>query len=270
MRQKLNIVQKTIMIFCIATASVVAMSFSPVGERRNIKLHIWNNVGGKEIIYDNATYKNSTGQDYTITNLKYYISNITLTDTSGKVFTNKDSYYLIRQDDPATMDIELADIPMGNYKSISFLIGVDSLHNCSGAQSGALDPVNAMFWTWNTGYIFFKLEGKSPVSTSPGGIFEYHIGGYKAPANCIRKVTLDLNGDTDQPNMVNVPTGKLPDGKQLKISSINLSADIAKIMDGKTVIDIAKLSSVTDFRNAPAIADNYQHMFSLSNLNYDY
>ena len=182
-------IRNSLYIICIATASFVAMSFSRVATTKNISLHIHHSVAGKDLIFDNTVYKNKAGQEYTITNFKYYISNIKLIDEAGKAHINADSYYLVRHDDSASMDIELTDIPSGKYKSISFLIGVDSLHNCSGAQSGALDPVNGMFWTWNQGYIFFKLEGKSPSSKSSGGIYEYHIGGYKAPANCIRPVT---------------------------------------------------------------------------------
>ena len=53
-------------------------------------------------------------------------------------------------------------MPAGNYNSLSFLLGVDSMHNVSGAQTGALDPANDMFWTWNSGYVMAKMEGASP------------------------------------------------------------------------------------------------------------
>jgi len=51
-----------------------------------------------------------------------------------------------------------------------------------------------MFWTWNSGYIFFKLEGNSPVSTQPNGKIEYHIGGFQSPTSAIRKYTGQLTG----------------------------------------------------------------------------
>jgi hypothetical protein len=38
-----------------------------------------------------------------------------------------------------------------NITAIKFLLGVDSLKNVSGIQTGALDPAKGMFWTWNTG-----------------------------------------------------------------------------------------------------------------------
>jgi len=257
-------------LFLINIAAImVAMSFKSVPEK-HLSLHFWNAVAEQKLSLDTVTYRNRSGQDYIVTNFKYYISNIRLTDANGKVFENKDGYYLIREDEPGSKDIELADIPAGNYTSISFMIGVDSLHNCTGAQSGALDPINGMFWTWNSGYIFFKLEGKSPVSKQLGHIFEYHIGGYKSPANCIRNVSMDLTGHT-RGGTAMIGENKTGDPHApMKISDIYIGADVANVFGPKTIIDISKLSSVTDFHNSEKVADNYQTMFSLLNLRYSY
>jgi hypothetical protein len=77
-----------------------------------------------------------------------------------------------------------------NYNSIAFTIGVDSIRNVSGAQTGALDPAKGMFWTWNSGYIMAKLEGNSIVSNEPNQVFEYHIGGFSGSENVVEKVKL--------------------------------------------------------------------------------
>src|ERR1700746_1185644 len=139
-------------------------------------------------LYSNV-YTNNLGQTFTVNNFKYYISNIHLQKKDGTEFISPD-YFLINEDEESSKNIILNNIPDGEYTSISFIVGVDSAHNCSGAQSGALDPANGMFWAWNTGYIFLKLEGKSKFSGGPGGIFEYHIGGYKSSANSIRTISL--------------------------------------------------------------------------------
>ncbi|WP_316930094.1 MbnP family protein, partial [Hymenobacter sp. IS2118] len=49
---------------------------------------------------------------------------------------------------PASQLLALKDIPVGDYQSVSFTVGVDSARNVAGAQTGALDPNNGMFWTW--------------------------------------------------------------------------------------------------------------------------
>lgn len=234
-------------------ALVVVMSFKPTPAKSRLFLRFENYVGDRRLILDTATYINSLGQSYTVTNFKYYISNIKLESSEGKGYSIADAYCLIKQDDPNTWIAELDDVPAGSYDGISFMIGVDSLHNCSGAQSGALDPINGMFWTWNTGYIFMKLEGKSPASKSPGHIFEYHIGGFQEPTNFIRTASLAF---VKEPMKIN--SGKA--------TSIYIKTDAAKVLDGGNKIDFSKLSSVTDFHNSDKIADNYKYMFSIIRL----
>lgn len=227
------------------SASISAQS---VGE---LALSFSNSVGNQILYQDTTTYKNALGQTYTVTNFKYYISHIRLIDSAGKVYEHKDGVYLIDVYDTSKFRIKLKDVPFGPYVKIEFMVGVDSVHNCSGAQSGALDPINGMFWTWNSGYIFLKLEGKSPAAKNPGGIFEYHIGGYKEPTNFIRTVSLDL-AKPKQPY------------KKYELSEIGISADVNMIFDGTVQVDISKLSSVTDFHNAATIADNYKKMFRVA------
>ena len=229
---------------------MVAMSFKSIPAQTKLIIRFENFVGDKKLALDTITYVNDLGQTFTVTNFKYYISNIELEyENSKKSFLAQGSY-LIRQDDESTWVVEMDGIPADSYRSISFMIGVDSLHNCSGAQSGALDPINGMFWTWNTGYIFMKLEGKSPASKQPGHIFEYHIGGYKEPTNFIRTTSLTF---PKEPMKINAG----------KITTLYIKADASKILNGRNRIDFSKLSSVTDFHNSEKIADNYVNMFSI-------
>ena len=62
-------------------------------------------------------------------------------------------------------------------RSFYLLYGTDSLSNISGAFNGALDPINGMYWTWNTGFINLKIEGTSSSQDK----IEWHIGGYQQP-----------------------------------------------------------------------------------------
>jgi len=40
---------------------------------------------------------------------------------------------------------------MDNWKSLSFLLGVDTVRNHTGSQTGDLSPSKSMYWNWNTG-----------------------------------------------------------------------------------------------------------------------
>ncbi|HTB06757.1 MAG TPA: MbnP family protein [Bacteroidia bacterium] len=225
---------------------VAAMSFI-AKPHSTFTIHFNNYVGNEILELDSTTYKNALGQTYTVSKFKYYIGNISLKNKNGKEF-NSSEYFLVNEEDPPSKQITLANVPDGDYTSISFMLGVDSMHNCSGAQEGALDPINAMFWAWNTGYIFLKMEGKSSLSKSPGNLLEFHIGGYKAPYNCIRTITLTLSKNTIVGD---------------KSASINIKTDLSELFKTPTIIDFSKLSSVTDFHNATTIANNYSDMFSI-------
>lgn len=236
-------------IFAGIVFVALSFAFSKVAYKEQpgrLILNVSHYVGKDLLKLDSATYKNKSGQNFTVTKFKYYIGAIVLKRANGSEFRSE-NYFLVNEEDQASKQIVLENVPPGPYSSLRFIIGVDSIHNCSGAQSGALDPVNGMFWAWNSGYIFLKLEGFSPASLSPGHLFEYHIGGYKQPVNCIRAVTIAL-----------------PDAFS-GTGTISLKADVMTVLEGTVSLDFGKLSSVTDFHNASVVADNYKNMFSILN-----
>jgi hypothetical protein len=215
-----------------------------------ITLQIEHVVGDLSLQLDSINYRNALGQSFSISKFKYYLGNFIFRGAGGKEFRVED-HFLINEEDSASKRLSFPMVPPGHYSTLEFSIGVDSLNNCSGAQSGALDPVNGMFWAWNTGYIFLKLEGVSPASKLPGHLFEYHIGGYRQPNCCIRKVVLPIP-KTDPATFP---------------QSIQVKADILKLLQGPARIDLEKLPSVTDFHHAVLVADNYAKMFSISTRN---
>ena len=229
---------------------MITTSFTIPVEKAKLFIHLEHFAGPVPLQLDTVYYKNELNQTFTVSKFRYYISNIKLKKADG-VEVSLPGYFLVDEADQDSKTITLSQVPEGNYKSITYLIGVDSLHNCSGAQSGALDPVNGMFWTWNTGYIFLKMEGHAEASTSPGHIFEYHIGGYKAPNNCIRKIELFFGkkGLTIYDN---------------KDNELAIRADVLQLLKTPVTIDFSKLSSVTDLNNATTIADNYADMFTIN------
>jgi hypothetical protein len=178
-------------LFFILLNFIGSVSYANPENGNELQINFRHFVGNDTLVFKSKEYVNELGQKYTVTKFKYYVSNIQLTNDSGKVFSSEE-YFLINEDDVQSKGMSIRNIPPGNYKTLSFILGVDSLRNCSGLQEGALDPIKGMFWAWNTGYIFLKLEGASESSTAQGGIFEYHIGGFKEPANAIRKISLEI------------------------------------------------------------------------------
>ncbi len=235
----------TLFVLSFTTVSAIQKDKS----HSDITLSFENFVGDSLLKFDTVEYKNAVGQKLTITKFRYYISNIHLWSVDGYNYLS-DDYYLVDEEEPDSKIILLKGVPSGKYSSISFTLGVDSLHNCSGVQSGALDPVKGMFWAWNTGYIFLKIEGRSALSASPGNIIEYHIGGYQQPTNCIRTIKLNFKEE----KVI---------GENTLNSTVKIKADALEIFKSPVKIDFSKLSSVTDFHNAVMIADNYIDMFTI-------
>ncbi len=195
---------------------------------------------------------NPHGEPVTFTNFAYYLSHFALIDASDRVVPLSVEYFLVNEKDPASKTLRFF-APTGTYKGLQLLIGVDSARNVSGVQSGALDPANGMFWSWNTGYIFAKLEGKSVVSNAPLQNVTYHIGGYKKQDGALQTVTLNF------PERLEVKKAKNP--------VIAAAADVDSWFAGKHSIQI----SVDAFCMNPGelarkISENYAGMFTITSI----
>lgn len=197
-----------------------------------------NRFNTEKLQPEQTCYLNGT-DTLVINRFKYYISHIQLTHSTGKIIVPENQYYLIDMADEKSTVI-LLSVPEGSYTGIQFLLGVDSIRNVSGVQTGALDPLHGMFWTWNSGYIMAKLEGTASSSMIAGKQFTYHIGGFRKHQNTIRLIQLQSSAFSD---------------------TITIIADAAQWLNG---INIAK-EPVCHSPGALAVrfADNYSKMFSI-------
>jgi hypothetical protein len=220
----------------------------------SLNFYIKGMVGSTPLVFSTQTYTNQAGNTYKINMAKYYISNIKLTKTDNSVYTVSNSYYLIDLTDSLKSMAKLSSIPFGNYKSIEFMIGVDSLRNVSGAQTGGLDPSLGMFWTWSTGYIMAKIEGTSPQSPDLGNAIEFHIGGFSGVNNVLRTTTVSFGLDTAKVSATVTPL-------------VYMSSNLAEWFASPNMIDFSSINIVTiPGARASSIATNYMDMFSVSRI----
>ena len=220
----------------------------------SLNLYIKGMVGSTPLVFSTQTYTNQAGNTYKINMAKYYISNIKLTKTDNSVYTVSNSYFLIDLTDSLKSMAKLSSIPFGNYKSIEFMIGVDSLRNVSGAQTGGLDPSLGMFWTWSTGYIMAKIEGTSPQSPDLGNAIEFHIGGFSGVNNVLRTTTVSFGLDTAKVSATVTPL-------------VYMSSNLAEWFASPNMIDFSSINIVTiPGARASSIATNYMDMFSVSRI----
>jgi hypothetical protein len=127
------------------------------------------------------------------TTLKYYVSNIQLKKSDGSWWIHPESYFLLDASIPSSMVLNISNVPSGTYTEMRYTMGVDSIRNVSGAQTGVLSAINGMFWSWNSGYIMIKAEGMSP--NSPSEDFVLHLGGFKGDYNVVTVKTSNFGGE---------------------------------------------------------------------------
>lgn len=226
---------------------------NPQQERKtNLTFTFKNVVGDKPLSLNDTWYKNENGDSIKIGAYKYYVTNFALVK-GDSVYEVPESYYLINEAKPESKAFTLEDLPAGEYDEVRFLIGVDAAHNTSGAQTGALDPANGMFWDWNTGYIMALMEGKSPQAAATGSTFSYHAAGFKLGTGAQRNVRLKL------PKKALVAPYYYP--------NIIIQSDVLEWFKTPNTVSISELSvAMSDPNDIKIIADNYADMFTVEDV----
>lgn len=224
-------------------------------EKGNVTMN-FRNYAGDEMLALGAgltyRYRNANGDSFNVTNYKYYISNIKLVGSEG-IYAQPESYHLLDASDPTSLVFTMSGVPAGTYNSVKLLLGVDSLRNVSGAQTGALDPLHGMFWTWTSGYIMAKIEGVSPQSTEANRSISFHLGGFQGPYSVLNEVSLDL------PEALVVGNNTY--------SGITLKSDVLKWFEAPNLIRFSTLSQLGSAgEDAFKVAKNYSHSLSVTEV----
>lgn len=221
-----------------------------------LRLAFRNVVGTQPVVINAGTYTTLAGDSFTVSELKYFISNMELVDASGNAAKPTPTYNLI---DEAGSHVASGDgFATGTYTQVRFLIGVDSARNTSGAQDGDLDPAgvaSGMFWDWNSGYIMAKMEGTSPQSTTASNKLFFHMGGFSGRNSVLRTVTLPL------PSAAAIRKGKT--------TELHITADLRQWFSSPTDIRFATTSLAMGGEMAAKIADNYTDMFTVTEVHND-
>ena len=228
-----------------------------------------NVAGNEDLVLDNKTYSNSSGEDLTISKFNYFVSNFKLVRDDGQTYTipQDSSYFRIVEADAKSQTVALNRLPKGNYTGIEYIVGVDSLRSVSGIEKrgGALDPSgdmagDGMYWAWTSGYIFVKLEGSSSKASSPNGKFYYHIGFYGGfenkdkTVNNIKNIKIDFAGNKAVVRGDSVP-------------QVRITADVLKVFNGPNPVSVVKNPSIMfDFTLSSGVANNYKSMFGFGEI----
>lgn len=199
------------------------------------------------------------------TKFRYWVSNVALVNSKGEEYKVPDSYFLVEETSAVSVqdgvftypaikreDVVLSNIPLGDYKTIKFSIGIDQKYNDNlSLQTGELSQLNGMTnvsWMWMTSYIFSSVGGKvTENGTSKTLLVETGLN-----AN-YKTITLDLP-----------QTVKISSAKETKIV---LNADVEKTIDGLDVVanPVVGTSKATIMAT---VASNYStKVFSVKSVN---
>jgi hypothetical protein len=113
-----------------------------------------------------------------------------------------------------------------------------------------------MYWSWNSGYIFFMLEGDSSVAPKDnieGDGIMYHIGGFMNPINNIRTKTFAF------PQTGIVVSKNRP-------TEIIFKTDVLKVFNGPFPLRIANKSVVMFDPISTQIMENIEQAFRLDSI----
>ncbi|MCS7084893.1 MAG: hypothetical protein RMM53_02350 [Bacteroidia bacterium] len=229
----------------------------PNAQKGNLRIEFEPRAGDAPLILNDRGYVVASGDTVKIAVFNYYVSNITLIKKGGGEEVLPKTYHLIKTNESSSRVLTMSDVPVGEYEGIKFVVGVDARRNtCSandewagdcGAQDGALDPANGMYWSWNSGYIFFKLEGLYARDS----VFQYHIGGSRDPHSAVVVAVPDMKGRTFK-----VEAGRTPE--------LHFYADALEIFKSVSLRDMPKIHMPGE--KAAQIAGAYKSMFSLDHI----
>jgi len=190
--------------------------------------------------------------------VKFYMCRFYLQSESNSIgFFDEYMLFDAAQSEPVTV----GKVEPGSFSSFGFSIGVDSSRN---TQNGSLaipaweypstHPLSAaqeMYWAWNPGYIFLKIEGRIDIDENGafdgvGETFSIHTGLNPGLRSLSRTGTILV--ESGGPHI------------------LELNFDIAKVFDGYSLSG-AKLNvhplhtQSTDFMYAQQIMDNVEAAF---------
>lgn len=174
---KLNLTLSTLAVLMIFVLTLQACKEddNPKPTESSILFKFDHYIDGDPVTFNQIKYTNAFGNEYSVETLKYFISNIRLTEDDGTEILVDGEYYVDATDESTTQPLNGVDIPVGDYTSVSFVFGLNEDNNIAGRFPNP--PENNMEWpqALGTGYHYMKLEGKID-STGTINNFQAHTG----------------------------------------------------------------------------------------------
>lgn len=143
---------------------ICLFSFSSSFAQNSIEFNIHHKLGVDDFAL-NAPVVNNLGNDFSLSRLQYYVSEIAIIHDGGMETLIPNTWLLVNAADVLTT-VDLGAYAINQVEGVSFHIGVGPDHNhldpSTYASGHPLAPqLPSMHWGWASGYRFVCLEGVS-------------------------------------------------------------------------------------------------------------
>lgn len=199
--------------------SLFFINTSGFAQTNALKINITPTFGAMVLQLADSFFNANDSTQLQVDVLKFYISKVQLLNDGKIVLEEKNSFHLIDASELKSVLLPIENKENIHFDELKFDLGLDSTTNVSGAMGGDLDPTKGMYWTWQSGFINFKLEGKSKLCKIRNSEFQFHLGGYQQPNYCIQTLRFQITNS----------------------NVINLKLDLKKILQQ---IDLAKTNHI--------------------------
>ncbi len=205
-----------ITLLSLALGATLLNSFS---DARTTELAITHSFDGAPI--QNAHWhRNASGELLTLTRLSYFISELEFVASDGSLHRPQNSILYVDAFNPNTPGTPL-DLAPKTYTTLRFKIGLAPERNHSDPnQYPPNHPLsileNAMYWSWQGGYLFCAIEGYTSTGDSDSQIgFSYHIANddFLVPI----EIPLKLDTSSSQQITLNFDLAKVLEGSEFSL-----------------------------------------------------
>ncbi len=215
--------------------------------------HLHTYIDNNEVDAYNIAYTTDAGRQVSLSMAQFYISDIQLVKLDGSTY-NVDGKKMLKVLEAETYLI--GDVPVGNYKSVHFKVGLDPVTNSMNPTSSS-DSIllnKPAMWFGSTaqpdGYVFLNVQGAIDTTTDMTGTpipFAFKIG---------------TNANYKQVTMSDKNFSIIND----QVEYVHLRIDYNRLFSGLQLNQNSNLSVTTVLANAVApatvISNNISAMFS--------
>lgn len=178
--------------FCFSVFLIMAIGCNkadnipdtPSSDEKSLVVNFFHTIGNIQL-RANQDFELSDGRKFRFQFIRHIFTNIVLVNDRGDSVTPDTQRILIRENQTA-YPLGRLKLTQGSWK-MYILYGVDSLTNTTvypPMVENAGDPLApqfpSMYWTWESGYLFTRIEALADTSRVPSGqlngFVDYHLG----------------------------------------------------------------------------------------------